>query len=182
MTAAIHTEPVRHTSRRAIATPRLALWLPLLAAGGFYAAFIARSSFTFQGRTYFVLFDDAMISMRYARNLADGHGLVWNAGQHVEGYSNFLWTLWMSAIHLLGLPDRLSSLGVMVTGALLLVLNLLVVRRLCALLVPGRPLVGALGMVMTGLYYPFVFWALRGMEVGLAALLVSLAALLALEL
>jgi hypothetical protein len=161
---------------------RAALWLPLLAAAGLYATFIARSSFSFEGRTYFVLFDDSMISMRYARNFAEGHGLVWNPGEHVEGYSNFLWTLWMSVVHLLGLPDRQTSLLLMVTGAGLLIGTLLVVRRLCALLVPDAPLVGVLAMAMTALYYPLVFWALRGTEVAPAAFLVSLAALLALEL
>src|SRR2546428_13321921 len=38
--------------------------------------------------------DDAYISFRYARNLVQGLGLVYNAGERVEGYSNFLWTLW----------------------------------------------------------------------------------------
>ena len=33
-----------------------------------------------------VLFEDAMISMRYARHLAAGHGLVWNIGEApIEG-------------------------------------------------------------------------------------------------
>jgi hypothetical protein len=41
--------------------------------------------------------DDAFISFRYARNLIEGHGLVFNAGELVEGYSNFLWTLWSAA-------------------------------------------------------------------------------------
>ena len=39
------------------------------------------------------LCDDAFISFRYARNLLKGHGLVFNPGEYVEGYSNFLWTL-----------------------------------------------------------------------------------------
>ncbi len=40
------------------------------------------------------LSDDAWISMRYARNLVDGHGLLWNPGEPpVEGYSNLLWVL-----------------------------------------------------------------------------------------
>ena len=47
------------------------------------AAFIARSAFEVDGRIYFSLFDDAMISMRYGRNLAEGHGLVWNPGPAV---------------------------------------------------------------------------------------------------
>src|SRR5438093_11439697 len=38
--------------------------------------------------------DDAYISFRYALHLDHGLGLVYNAGERVEGYSNFLWTLW----------------------------------------------------------------------------------------
>jgi len=38
--------------------------------------------------------DDAFISFRYARNLVEGHGLVFNPGEAVEGYTNFLWTVW----------------------------------------------------------------------------------------
>ena len=41
--------------------------------------------------------DDAFISFRYAHNLVLGEGLVWNPGERVEGYSNFLWTLAIAA-------------------------------------------------------------------------------------
>ena len=37
--------------------------------------------------------DDSFISFRYAENLVSGHGLVYNVGERVEGYSNLLWTL-----------------------------------------------------------------------------------------
>ncbi len=37
--------------------------------------------------------DDAFISFRYARNVAQGLGLVYNAGEPVEGYTNFLWVV-----------------------------------------------------------------------------------------
>lgn len=36
--------------------------------------------------------DDAYISFRFARNLVRGEGLVFNPGERVEGYTNFLWT------------------------------------------------------------------------------------------
>ena len=45
--------------------------------------------------------DDAFITYRYARNLARGEGLVFNPGERVEGYTNFLWTV----MH--WLPERL---------------------------------------------------------------------------
>lgn len=44
--------------------------------------------------------DDAFISLRYAKNFADGKGLVFNEGEFVEGYTNFLWTVLMIPFHL----------------------------------------------------------------------------------
>lgn len=49
--------------------------------------------------------DDAYISYRYARNLAEGHGLVFNPGEPVEGYSNFLYVLLLTPLFWL-LPDQ----------------------------------------------------------------------------
>lgn len=39
------------------------------------------------------LIDDAYISLRYSQHLVDGESLVFNAGERVEGYTNFLWVL-----------------------------------------------------------------------------------------
>ena len=44
------------------------------------------------------LCDDAFISFRYARNLVEGHGLVFNPGERLEGYTNFLWVLELAAL------------------------------------------------------------------------------------
>jgi hypothetical protein len=42
---------------------------------------------------YFYVVDDAFISMRYAVNWAHGYGPVYNPGEHVDGYTNFLWVV-----------------------------------------------------------------------------------------
>ena len=47
--------------------------------------------------------DDAFISFRYARNVVEGHGWVFNIGEHVEGYTNFLWVLLHAPVIALGL-------------------------------------------------------------------------------
>ncbi|HEX7402077.1 MAG TPA: hypothetical protein VF369_07850, partial [candidate division Zixibacteria bacterium] len=52
--------------------------------------------------------DDAFISFRYAQNLVEGKGLVYNAGERVEGYSNFLWTL----LVVLGMELKLDPIDV----------------------------------------------------------------------
>jgi len=52
--------------------------------------------------------DDAFISLRYAHNLVEGHGLVYNPGEYVEGYSNLAWTLLLAVPLYLG-ADPISS-------------------------------------------------------------------------
>lgn len=48
--------------------------------------------------------DDAFISLRYAYNLVEGNGLVYNLGERVEGFSNFSWVLLAASLMRLGLP------------------------------------------------------------------------------
>ena len=52
--------------------------------------------------------DDAFISYRYARNLVEGHGLVWNVGQRVEGYTDFLWVVLISGALAVGIDAELA--------------------------------------------------------------------------
>jgi hypothetical protein len=57
------------------------------------------------------LCDDAFITFRYARNLANGLGPVFNAGERVEGYTDFLWMILLSGvIKLGGSPERWSQI------------------------------------------------------------------------
>src|SRR5688572_22895442 len=82
------------------------------------------------GVRYFWLDDDMMISMRYGRNLAQGHGLVWTPGERVEGYSNFLWTLIMAVVHLTGVGAQHAALPVRGIGFVLTVATLVLSVRL----------------------------------------------------
>ena len=85
-------------------------WLALLAWTTSIAWFIA---------------DDAFITFRYVRNLLEGHGLVFNPGERVEGYTNFLWALELAAIwKLFGLrPEDVAQwLSVGYTAGVLAVL------------------------------------------------------------
>src|SRR4051812_39531266 len=143
----------------------------------FGAAFIASTRFDVHGQTYFTLFDDAMVSMTYARNLATGNGLVWNAGgPAVEGYTNFLWTLWMAALHKAGISESSISLFVMLSGLAILVATLVVLWNLAERLSTSIITAG-ITVLAVSLCYPLIFWTLRGMEVGLMALVVNLALL-----
>ena len=158
-------------------------WICGIAAGLFYVLFIWKNSFLVSGVRFFSLFDDGMISMRYARNLADGFGLRWNPGEApVEGYTNFLWTLYMAAIHLLPVAPSKTSLLVMLTGAVILLGNLLVVKSMAERIAGKDSYMPLMAVFLTAFYYPLIYWTLRGMQVGFLCLLINAAILAAFRL
>jgi arabinofuranosyltransferase len=65
--------------------------------------------------------DDAFISYRYVKNFINGHGLVFNPKERVEGYTNFLWIIILSIFARLGLDMIIVSkvLGVSAGAATL---------------------------------------------------------------
>ncbi len=155
--------------------------LVLVGIAGLYAAFIARTVFTYKGQLVGTLFDDALISLRYAHNLASGYGLVWNPGENppIEGYTNLAWTLVMSAV-LLVFPKTIAPIVVSAIGAAtLLACGLAVHSILRGLGSPAAIQIAGVAIVLT--YYPLVFWTLRGMEVGLVACLLLWAVAIALR-
>ncbi len=150
------------------------------------AFFIYRSSvIAFDGNRYFALFDDAMISMRYGWNLAHGLGLVWNAGEYVEGYTNPLTTLAMALASTL-FDKSGAVLAIQVFGVLLMLANAYLLMLIAEHLFSDetrryRGLLRVLAFLSGLSYYPLLFWSLLGMETGLLAVLVSLSLLFALR-
>lgn len=69
-----------------------AAWLPALVAA---LAMAARALFGAATRVYY---EDAFITLRYARNLAEGHGLVFNAGERVLGTTSPLFALLLAPL------------------------------------------------------------------------------------
>ena len=54
-------------------------------------------------------YDDSYITYRYAENLANGHGLIFNQGERVDAASSFLFAVIISVLHKIGLNPQLSS-------------------------------------------------------------------------
>lgn len=150
----------------------LAIALAYLA---YAAAYIQQTSFVINGERYYALFDDAMISMRYAQNLAAGNGPVWNVGERVEGYSNPLWVVYMAFWHLFPIPASKISLIIQISGALFIAATFFVLHKLSDEAF-GTPYPGILASAMTAAYLPLHNWALQGMEVSLLTLLLTLMA------
>ena len=53
--------------------------------------------------------DDTFITLRYARNVLRGNGFTFNPGEHVEGYTNFLWLLIIVFAGKVGFPLVMSA-------------------------------------------------------------------------
>lgn len=159
------------------------LFAVILAAFLVYSAiFIIKLVFYVDGKPFTALFDDAMISMTYARNLANGYGLVWNpGGPRVEGYTNPLWVVFMALFHLLPIPENWMSLPVQISGALFLLVSLFYLRRMALNVSPGRSRVMLLAVLLTAFYYPLINWSLLGLEVSILLLWINLAVFLMLR-
>jgi len=137
--------------------------------------FIYQSSVVVGGQRYFILFDDAMISMQYARNLAHGNGLVWIAGgPRVEGITNPLWTIYMAFFHLFPIPTSTISICLQISGAIFLLLNLYFVKKITELLTDNNQILVLLAVILCAFYYPLNQWALLGLEVSILTMITSL--------
>jgi hypothetical protein len=160
----------------------LVFFLILFSYSVYAGLFIFKTSFVIQGERFFSLFDDAMVSMRYAKNLANGFGLVWNpGGEKVEGYTNFLWMLYMALFHFLPLAVSKISLCIQISSLSILLANLFFVKKIAEFISDKNKAVSLGAVVLTAFYLPLNNWSLQGMEVGLLTLILSISVWLSLQ-
>jgi len=113
------------------------------------------------------IWDDAFISFRYAYNLVHGHGLVWNVGEPIEGYTNFLWTLLMCIPFYFGYEPVTFSL---VLGIIFFIFSLVSTYKTSLLLFHSRD-IALLTIILLGTNYTFSSFATSGIETQLQACL-----------
>ncbi len=121
----METERAREASLRAEPTEcagpfkGLALWRWLLpAAVAFVVVLVVGWSVLRTAHPH----EDAYILFKYARNLADGHGIVyWPGGPPAEGATDFLWLILVAALTAVGLDVALAACIGNAVGAGLLV-------------------------------------------------------------
>jgi arabinofuranosyltransferase len=150
----------------------LARWAPLVVPA---LVLVVLGLLTLRAQHYFLV-DDAYISFRYSRNLAEGFGLVWNPGERVEGYTNLLWVLLLAPLALLRI-----DLGVAapILSMLAGIGCLEIVRRISQEMWPDRSaVVRTLPGLLLASNPSMAYWAAQGMETTLFALLVLLSAYL----
>ncbi len=135
--------------------------------------------------------DDAFICFRYARNLADGLGPVFNLGERVEGASNPLWTALLGLLTAAGLDTVKTAVTLSLVSSLL---SVLLAFRLFDLVLAAADSDGhrsaglgrflchktalAVGLIAS---LPMVFYATSGLETHAELVFLLLGAILHLE-
>lgn len=123
---------------------------------------------TLLGWHYAFLQDDAYISFTYARNFAEGNGLVWYPGLKEFGYTNFLFTLLIGILMKIGLSAEAASYAVSFPaylGAIYLTFGM-------ARLLSPRPAVAVVVSLALATHLTFSAYATGGMETSLQTFLV----------
>jgi hypothetical protein len=114
--------------------------------------------------------DDAFISFSYARSLVRGGGLTW-FGDPVEGYTNFLWVLWIA----LGLLARVDPVKWAWLGSLASLLVTVFATYRLARLRDRRPFVALVAVAILVTNFTFLAYGTSGLETMLQAALVTTA-------
>lgn len=120
------------------------------------------------------LSDDAFISFRYARNLATGQGLVYNPGERVEGYTNFLEVVVLAGLHRIGVDLVAGGRGLSLSAGVACVLLAwaMATRALCR-----WPALALVAPVLVAVNPYHAAWAAAGLETTLFSALLAGAAL-----
>jgi hypothetical protein len=112
--------------------------------------------------------DDTYIFLRYARNIWEGAGPVFNDGERVEGYTSPLWLAVLTGLFRLPVDPPAAAVAASASAGYALVLVLLLRRE-----GSGQPW-SPLGALFLASNPSFVYWAWSGMDTALFTLFVVL--------
>jgi arabinofuranosyltransferase len=128
--------------------------------------------FIWQSLAFAFYQDDAYISYRYVANYLHGDGLVYNAGERVEGFTNFGWVLGLILSGLLGVDYILvSRLAGIAFGVGTVVLVFLLAERCLERRSPWWSLLPA---ALVGANLSLAYWAQSGLETAAFVFLTTL--------
>jgi len=144
----------------------------ILQLSAIFCALVCAAWILYANRSFY--HDDAYITLRYVWNFLNGQGIVWNVGEYVQGYSNFLQLALVSALGLAGVDLVAAS---RVTG--LLAFGLLVsVLWLFLRCFRQRKDLGHVPVIFTLTSAPMIVWSIGGLGDTLLALFTSTGCLL----
>ena len=132
--------------------------LLILAASVFHIAIVDYSA------------DDGFISFRYAEHLARGQGLVYNIGERVEGYTNFLWVALLAAVRW-AIPSVDLPQAARVAGTAATLLIIVLAFRFAKTVARGSA-AALLAAAFLAAHSSLAAWSAGGLETSLFTLLV----------
>ncbi len=109
--------------------------------------------------------EDAYISFRYAKNFIQGNGIVFNIGEYVEGYTNFLWVLMLS-----GFKGYMPQASV-ILGIIFALGTIIVSFRIAQAIFP-HPIYNLIPVILLAFNPSYTLWATGGLETHLFSFLV----------
>ena len=116
--------------------------------------------------------DDALISLRYARNWSHGGGLVYNPGERIEGFSNPLLVLLTGAAFRVGIDGLLCAKVLGFTAYCAILLLLLLRIRSLSLTGPVNLVLLAVPFAITAPAFGLTFYAVSGLETVISGALI----------
>ncbi len=111
------------------------------------------------------LVDDVYISLRYARNLANGYGLVFSTdgSEPVEGYTNFLWVLMEAPLFKMGISDE-SIVNVIRIAGIVFGAGVLLITYALMRILSFNKRISLIAVLFLAIIPEFSFWAVGGLE------------------
>lgn len=115
--------------------------------------------------------DDIFITFRYIQNWLNGLGLVYNAGERVEGYTHFLWLCLVAFFQKIGINPAASSewMGIFSYAVLLFVFLIISYR-----IKEEKEFYFPFTAAILALHYDFRIWVTSGLETSFFTMLIAL--------
>ncbi len=105
--------------------------------------------------------DDAFITFRYAANYLNGDGLVYNIGERIEGYTNFLWLIFMIMGKLAGVDFVIFS---RIAGIFCGVGTIFFTWLIGRIIFERHSYLPGLCSLILGTVLSFAYWSAAGLE------------------
>jgi hypothetical protein len=115
--------------------------------------------------------DDIFIALRYVQNFLDGNGLVYNKGEQVEGFTDFLWVMLISFFSWLKCEPTVTVkvIGILSSLSTLTLFSIIIYKISSTTKTFILPFI----TIALALNYDYNTWATSGLETALFSFLLS---------
>ena len=133
----------------------------------FWVGLLSYTAYGVFSRSVFI--DVSFIVFRYTENFAEGKGLLFNPGERVEGYTDFLWVFIIGILKFIGISPVTSALYMGILSCLgTVVMTYKITLKMSAGVIPGLLASAAVASSAS-----LLVWSGGGLETGLYTFLLT---------